>query len=59
MKLLLLSEFFPASENGEISGGVEARNFFLAKYFKGEIPIGYDIHHRDKNKSNKFRCDKN
>lgn len=39
MKLLLLSEFFPNSESGEISGGVEARNFYLSKYFKEELTI--------------------
>jgi glycosyltransferase involved in cell wall biosynthesis len=39
MKLLLLSEFFPNSEKGEISGGVEARNFYLAKYFSDKITI--------------------
>lgn len=32
MKILLLSEFFPQDESGDITGGVEARNFYLAKY---------------------------
>jgi glycosyltransferase involved in cell wall biosynthesis len=32
MKILILSEFFPQGENPEFTGGVEARNYFLAKY---------------------------
>ncbi len=32
MKILILSEFFPQSEDPEFTGGVEARNFFLCKY---------------------------
>lgn len=32
MRLLLLTEFFPASEEGEITGGVEARCFYFARH---------------------------
>lgn len=32
MKILLVSEFFPIGKNLQFSGGVEARNLFLAKY---------------------------
>lgn len=32
MKILLLSEFFPLCDNPVMTGGVEVRNFFLAKY---------------------------
>ena len=31
MKILLLSEFFPAKNDGVISGGVESRTYYLAK----------------------------
>ena len=31
MKLLLLTEYFPTSAKGDISGGVEARIFYLSK----------------------------
>ncbi|MEM2138967.1 MAG: glycosyltransferase family 4 protein [Candidatus Woesearchaeota archaeon] len=31
MKILILSEYFPISEKSEITGGVEARAFYLAK----------------------------
>lgn len=34
MKILLLAEFFPESNKGEINGGVEARCFFVSKYLK-------------------------
>ena len=34
MKILLLTEFFPKSNKGEITGGVEARCFFVSKYLK-------------------------
>lgn len=34
MKILLLTEFFPVSEKEEITGGVEARCFFVSKYLK-------------------------
>lgn len=32
MKILLISEFFPTGKDLRFSGGVEARNFFVAKY---------------------------
>lgn len=32
MKILLVSEFFPTGKELQFSGGVEARNLFLAKY---------------------------
>lgn len=57
MKLLLLSEFFPRSEKGEITGGVEARNFYLAKYFKGEI-ITFASKDNDSEKDAKIFCAK-
>lgn len=31
MKFLFVTEYFPTSEKGEISGGVEARCFYIAK----------------------------
>lgn len=31
MKILLITEFFPEGENLKFSGGVESRNFFIAK----------------------------
>lgn len=31
MKILIVSEFFPSGKNLKFSGGVEARNFFIAK----------------------------
>lgn len=34
MKILLLTEFFPTSDRGEITGGVEARCFFVSKYLR-------------------------
>ncbi|MBI3559329.1 glycosyltransferase family 4 protein [Candidatus Gottesmanbacteria bacterium] len=34
MKILLLAEFFPETDKGEINGGVEARCFFVSKYLK-------------------------
>lgn len=34
MKILWITEFFPVSEKGEITGGVEARCFFINKYLK-------------------------
>ena len=34
MKILLLAEFFPETNNGEINGGVEAYCFFVSKYLK-------------------------
>lgn len=36
MKLLLLTDYFPASNNLELVGGVEAYCFYLAKYLKAE-----------------------
>ncbi|MDZ7798466.1 MAG: glycosyltransferase family 4 protein [Patescibacteria group bacterium] len=32
MKILIITEFFPKSEKGELRGGVEARAFYMAKY---------------------------
>ncbi len=32
MKILILSEFFPTGNDLKFSGGVEARNFYVAKY---------------------------
>lgn len=34
MKILWITEFFPASSQGEITGGVEARCFFVSKYLE-------------------------
>ncbi len=34
MKILWITEFFPASRRGEITGGVEARCFFVSKYLR-------------------------
>lgn len=41
MKILILSEFFPQGVNPELTGGVEARNYFLSKYLseKNEATI--------------------
>jgi glycosyltransferase involved in cell wall biosynthesis len=41
MKILILSEFFPQGENPEFTGGVEARNYFLAKYLsrKNDVTV--------------------
>jgi glycosyltransferase involved in cell wall biosynthesis len=39
MKLLLLSEYFPDSENACITGGVEARNYYFAKYTANDLII--------------------
>ena len=34
MKIVCLTEFFPKTDDGEITGGVEARCFFVSKYLK-------------------------
>lgn len=40
MKILWITEFFPASDAGEITGGVEARCFFVSKYLR---KLGVDL----------------
>ncbi len=39
MKLLLLSEYFPEDENACITGGVESRNYYYAKYASHNLTI--------------------
>lgn len=34
MKVLWITEFFPGSDQGEITGGVESRCFFVSKYLR-------------------------
>ena len=34
MKIVCLTEFFPKTDDGEITGGVEARCFYVSKYLK-------------------------
>jgi len=36
MKILSLSVFYPRSKEGEITGGVEARNFYINKYLNNQ-----------------------
>lgn len=40
MKILLLTEFLPKSENVEITGGVEARSYFVSRFLKS---FGHNI----------------
>lgn len=40
MKIVCLTEFFPKSNDGEITGGVEARCFFVGKYLKS---FGHEV----------------
>ena len=40
MRILLLAEFFPDTNKGEINGGVEAYCFFVSKYLKD---FGHDV----------------
>lgn len=40
MRILLVCEFFPKSQNCEIHGGVEGRTFFLAKYL---VRLGHKV----------------
>jgi len=39
MKILILSEFFPANSDDQITGGIEARNFYLAKYLSKDNDV--------------------
>lgn len=40
MRILWLTEFFPATDQGEITGGVESRCFFVSKYLRRQ---GYEV----------------
>ena len=34
MKILWLADYFPSTQSGDITGGVEARGFYVSKYLK-------------------------
>lgn len=54
MKILLLSEFFPSSNPPELTGGVEARNFYLAKHLSEKNQITVLCSKNDKFQENFF-----
>jgi glycosyltransferase involved in cell wall biosynthesis len=39
MKILMILEYFPESKNAEITGGIEARYYYLAKYLSKDNQI--------------------
>jgi hypothetical protein len=34
MRIIIMTEFFPATDAGEITGGIEASCFYLSKYLR-------------------------